>query len=271
MNPEAVAGVFTAARSEFTAWSARLWRPLGEILTAVARPRPGERVLDACCGAGASAIPAARAVGPEGSVDAVDIAEGLLDEGRREAAALGLHSLRFTAADVLAWPHDGYDVVQSSFGVFFFPDMDAGSRHLAGLLRPGGRFAVSAWRADGMARIVPIGRAAALPDNPGLADAPERPNHSLRIDTADKLGDWLSGIGLHDVEVREVHYVQPLHPDDAWTFYLGSAMRGFVTGLSPDALARVRDRFAEGLREAGLGTLDASALIGVGRTALPAR
>ncbi|WP_231960601.1 class I SAM-dependent methyltransferase [Amycolatopsis thermoflava] len=265
MNPETAAGVFTAARSEFAAWSGRLWRPLGEILAAVARPRPGERVLDACCGTGASAIPAARAVGPDGAVDAIDVAEGLLDEGRREAAALGLGNLRFTAADVLTWPHDGYDVVQSAFGVFFFPDMDAGSRRLAGLLKPGGRFAVSTWRADGMSRIVPIGRAAALPDRPELEDAPPRPNHSARVDTADKLAGWLSSIGLRDVEVREVAYVQPLHPEDAWTFYLGSSMRGFVSGLSAEALDRVRARFFDGLREAGLDTLDAGALIGVGR------
>ena len=267
MNPETAATTFTTARSEFTTWSPRLWRPLGEILTAMARPRSGDRVLDACCGAGASAIPAALAVGPGGAVDAVDVAEGLLDEGRREAAALDITTLRFTAADVLAWPHNGYDVVQSAFGVFFFPDMDEGSRHLAGLLRRGGRFAVSTWQAGGMARLVPIGRSAALPERPELAEPSAAPNHGARVDTADKLGSWLSSLGLRDVDVREVRYVQPLHPDDAWTFYLGSSMRGFLAGLSPEALDRVRIRFLDGLRDAGIGSLDASALIGVGHRA----
>jgi len=36
--------------------------------------RPGARVLDVCCGSGASAIPAAEAAGPAGSVLGVDLA-----------------------------------------------------------------------------------------------------------------------------------------------------------------------------------------------------
>lgn len=264
MNPEQTGGVFTAARQEFARWSARLWRPLGEIAVSVARPAPGERVLDACCGAGASAIPAAHAVGACGTVDAVDVAEGLLDEGRKEAAALGLPHLRFTAADVLGWDGGPYDLVQCCYGVFFFPDMDAGAARLVSRLRPGGRFAVTTWLRDGMARIVPIGRAAALPERPGLAGGQGNPDPSGRVDTPEKVRDWLSSLGLADVTVRQVRFTQPLDPGDAWTLYLGAAMRGFVEGLPPDALERVRGRFLDGLAEAGFDTLDASTLIGVG-------
>lgn len=264
MNPESLGSVFSAARSEFTGWSARLWRPLGEILTAVARPGPGERVLDACCGAGASAIPAARAVGMAGVVHAIDVADGLLDEGRREAAALGLDQLRFVTGDVLGWHDEPYDVVQCAYGVFFLPDMDAGARRLISRLRPGGRLALSTWLADGMARLVPIGRAAALPERPELAESAGHPDPSGRVDTADKLDAWLSSLDLHDIAVKEVRFVQPLHPDDAWTFYLSAAMRGFVEGLTPDALDRVRTRFLDGLRTAGIDTLDGSSLIGTG-------
>jgi len=39
---------------------------------------PGQRVLDVCCGSGASALPAARFVAPNGSVVGVDLAENLL-------------------------------------------------------------------------------------------------------------------------------------------------------------------------------------------------
>ena len=35
----------------------------------------GSRVLDVCCGAGASALPAAEAVGPTGNVVGVDLAQ----------------------------------------------------------------------------------------------------------------------------------------------------------------------------------------------------
>jgi ubiquinone/menaquinone biosynthesis C-methylase UbiE len=52
------------------------------------KPQPGERVLAACCGIGSSAIPAAHAVAPDGSVDAVDIAGALLTHGRTIARVL---------------------------------------------------------------------------------------------------------------------------------------------------------------------------------------
>lgn len=261
MNPEVVGGVFSAAHAEFAAWSARLWHPLGENLTAVSRPRPGERVLDACCGAGASALPAARAVGPAGVVHAVDVADRLLDEGRRQAA--GLDQLRFTRADVLNWRDEPYDLVQCGYGVFFFPDMNAGARRLAGLLRPGGRLAVSTLLAGGMARLVPIGRAAVAPERPQLADAAGQADPSARVDTADKIRAWLASLGLENIAVRQVRYLQPLHPDDAWTFYLSAAMRAFVDGLSAQALERVRGRFLDGLASAGIDVLDASSLVAV--------
>ncbi len=51
----------------------------------------------------------------------------------------------------------------------------------------------------------------------------------------------------------------------ATTVELGAAMRGFVEGLPPEALDRVRKRFQDGLLEAGIDTLDASSLIAVGQ------
>src|SRR5690349_14358409 len=54
---------------------------------------PGERVLDVCCGSGASAISAAEAVGPTGSVIGVDLAENLLALGRAKSEARGLTNI----------------------------------------------------------------------------------------------------------------------------------------------------------------------------------
>ena len=41
--------------------------------------KPGSRVLDVACGTGASALPAADIVGPNGQVIGVDLAEKMLD------------------------------------------------------------------------------------------------------------------------------------------------------------------------------------------------
>ncbi|RZQ63751.1 class I SAM-dependent methyltransferase [Amycolatopsis suaedae] len=265
MKPDFAGTVFGAAAGEFARWSGRLWRPLGEISVAAVRPRPGDRVLDACCGAGASALPAAAAVGPDGRVDAVDVAAGLLEQGRAEARVRGLGNVRFAEHDVLTWDGE-YDLVQCGYGVFFFPDMDAGARRLVSLLRPGGRFAVTTWRHDGMARVVPIGMAAAVPERPELAAHVGDPGPAGRIDRPETLAAWMTSLGLTGVTVAEIRFVQPFHSADAWSFYLGAAMRAFVGGLDEAALARVRDRFVAGLAEAGVTELDASTLVAVGAT-----
>ena len=52
----------------------RLWLPTGS------------SVLDVCCGAGASALSAAKRVGPRGKVIGVDLAKELLELARAKAA-----------------------------------------------------------------------------------------------------------------------------------------------------------------------------------------
>jgi trans-aconitate methyltransferase len=142
---------FETAGADYAELASRLRDPLRQILAGYAAPRRCDRVLDACCGTGASALPAARAVGPSGRVDAVDLAPSLLERG--QAAATGLPQLRFIHPDVSTWrsPARPYDLVQSGYGVFFLPDMGAGARHLVSPLRPGGRFAVQTWRQGALA------------------------------------------------------------------------------------------------------------------------
>ncbi|MFE2448403.1 hypothetical protein ACFXDF_41325, partial [Streptomyces sp. NPDC059426] len=76
-----VGALFSQTRREFASWYSRLWGPLGALATGVSRPRPGERVLDACCGSGASALPAARDVVAALQDDARVIARGHLVQG----------------------------------------------------------------------------------------------------------------------------------------------------------------------------------------------
>jgi len=100
----------------------------------------GLQVLDACCGTGASALPAARAVGPAGHVVGVDVAAPALALARAKAVRQGLANVEFVESDI---EHTGlvpesFDVVICVFGIFFLPDMVAGLRELWRLVRPGG-------------------------------------------------------------------------------------------------------------------------------------
>ena len=268
MTKPDLGAVFDAAHAEFAILSPLLWEPIGAETTARSAPRPGDRVLDVCCGAGSSAFPAAEAVGPAGLVDAIDLAERLLEQGRARAAELGLGHLRFTMADATTWPgiDGGYDVVQCVFGVFFFPDMDIGSAHLVSLLRPGGRFTATTWGREAIKPVPEI-----LVDairqtgagDPAWSDAPRQPD---RIDTPESLAAWLSALGLRDIEVTEFPHRMRFDPETAWALVMGAAMRAMLMGMDDATVERVRTRFTTLLVERGVDTFNATTLIGTGRT-----
>jgi ubiquinone/menaquinone biosynthesis C-methylase UbiE len=258
-----IAAVFDAARPDFANVAPRLWNPLGKILVAYSQPRTGERVLDAFCGAGASALPAARAVGLSGHVDAVDLADTLLQEGR--AAALDVPQVRFIRADVSDLrPGEGhYDLVQSGFGVFFLPDMHAGSKALLDLLRDGGRFAVQTWRQRALVHFAECLLEAVRAESSQPPSMPEA-SASQCIDTIGKLYHWLVALGLVDVRVTEIPFHPPLTPELAWSLVLGSGFRALLDPLDSDAVARVRTGLLRRIQHRRLGALDASCLVGTG-------
>ena len=249
---------------DFVRLAPRLWDPLGRALVERTAPRTGERVLDACCGAGASALPAARAVGAGGMVDAVDLSAALVELGRR--AARELPQLRFHHGDVTAWrPMDGpYDLVQSAYGIFFLPDMDAGSKHLVSLLRPGGRFAVQTWRRGALADYARRLFEAVAGEVQRTMERPPSATASGRIDSPAKLGAWLDALGLADVRVEDVPFAQPLTPELAWDLALGTGWRHLLRDLDGAAVSRIRAGLLTCIEERHLAELDAGSLVGIG-------
>ena len=105
------------------------------------------RVLDVCCGSGASALPAAEMVGPQGFVLGIDLAANLLELARTKAVKRGLMNTQFRIGDLLDMhlSDSQFDAVICVFGIFFIPDMQAAVRALWHAVRPGGKLAVTAW------------------------------------------------------------------------------------------------------------------------------
>jgi SAM-dependent methyltransferase len=256
--------VFDAGQQEFGVLAPVLWNPIGEATVAAAALSRGDRVLDVCCGAGSSAIPAAEAVGPDGRVDAIDLAERLLEQGRVNAA--GLPQLHFTHADATTWPHRDYDVVQCVFGVFFLPDMDAGSARLVSLLRPGGQFVVTTWGDKAISPVPEIlGEAVVAEGGEPRMSAGRGPGG--RINTPEKLTAWLTSLGLRDVRVVTKQHRMPLDATTAWAIVMGSAMRMRLNGVAESVLPKVRARFLDLLADRKVQHMNAVSLIGIGRTA----
>jgi SAM-dependent methyltransferase len=150
--------------------------PVTEALLAFAAPRLGERVLDVGCGCGASTLAFARAVGPGGSLLALDISEPMLAEGAARAEAVGLSNIEWRQADAATAALDGYDLLTSCFGLMFFGDPVAAFTHLRGTANPGARMAFVCWRSLSENPWIEVPMSAVLPHLPprpkGNPDAP---------------------------------------------------------------------------------------------------
>ncbi|HEY3017460.1 MAG TPA: bifunctional demethylmenaquinone methyltransferase/2-methoxy-6-polyprenyl-1,4-benzoquinol methylase UbiE [Gaiellaceae bacterium] len=127
-----IAPVYDAMNRTMTAGLDRRWRRL----TAEAVVRPGDSVLDACCGTGDLAIACARA---GGRVTGLDFSEPMLEQARRKAP-----ELEWVRGDLLELPFaDGsFDAATVGFGVRNVEDLDRALRELRRVLRVGGRLAV---------------------------------------------------------------------------------------------------------------------------------
>jgi SAM-dependent methyltransferase len=213
----------------FLAQAARIDRILaapGEAALEAAAPRPGEAALDVGCGAGASTLALARAVGAGGSVLAVDPAAALLARARERAAAAELAHVRFVEADaqVYAFEAGAFDLAFSRFGVMFFADPVAAFRNLVRALRPGGRLAFVCWQALDRnpwlgLPLAAVGRVVELPPRP----SPEAPGPFAFADAA-RVRAILAAAGFEAFAAREICAPLPLGDtlEEAVTFALAN-------------------------------------------------
>src|SRR5262245_25933059 len=201
---------------------------------------PGMRVLDACCGSGASAIAAAQAVGPTGFVLGVDLAERLVTLARGKALRLGLRHLDFRVADMSAAdPAAGnFDAVVCVFGIVFAPDMALAVRTLWERVRPGGTFALTTWGRhffEPMSRVFWNAVRAIRPDQYQEVGPWDRVNDPAALRAV------LGAGGVDDAEVVAEQGEHALATADAWwSAVMGSGYRGTIDRLTANEREHVR-------------------------------
>jgi demethylmenaquinone methyltransferase / 2-methoxy-6-polyprenyl-1,4-benzoquinol methylase len=127
-----IAPVYDLMNRVMTAGLDLRWRRL----TAEAVVRPGDRVLDGCCGTGDLAVACAR-VGAE--VTGLDFSPRMLERARRKSSAV-----TWIEGDVLALPFadDSFEAATVGFGVRNVADLARGLAELARVLVPGGRVGI---------------------------------------------------------------------------------------------------------------------------------
>jgi ubiquinone/menaquinone biosynthesis C-methylase UbiE len=107
----------------------------------------GDKIVDAGCGFGDSAIALAKIVGPAGSVLGLDCCDAFLEFGRADAKAAGIDNVRFVDADVQTYPFKAdHDFCFSRFGTQFFENPVAGLKNMRRALKPGGAMTMIVWR-----------------------------------------------------------------------------------------------------------------------------
>jgi ubiquinone/menaquinone biosynthesis C-methylase UbiE len=246
------AATYNAAADWYDAPENTFWARFGARTIDRLRLKPGLSVLDVCSGSGASAIPAAEAVGPTGHVLAVDIAEELLVRLREKALARGLPQLEASRGDLLHLDTAGmtFDAVVCVFGVFFVADMSSAIRQLWSRVAPGGQLAITTW-----------GPRLFEPANTQFWEAVrhERPdlykqfNPWDTITEAEALRELLTTAGVADPHVVAEPGTHPLSSPAAWwALLMGSGYRGTLEQLDPAARERVKAHNLRYLTAAGV-------------------
>jgi ubiquinone/menaquinone biosynthesis C-methylase UbiE len=218
--------------------------------------QPGDMVLDACAGSGASALPAAERVGPSGKVVAVDLADNLLALAQAKADRNGLGHLETRHGDIeaLDYPPGAFDAVIIVFGVFFLPDMAAGTAALWRLVAPGGQLGVTTW-----------GPRLFEPANSEFWDAVDQVRPDLTraynpwdaLTEPDAVGALLGGAGAEPGRVEAVAGSHTLRsPEDFWTIVQGSGYRATHDAMSVDERQAVRATCLAAIAERQITTIE---------------
>jgi SAM-dependent methyltransferase len=175
--------------------------PVLERLVAAADAKPGERVIDVGCGAGATAVDFALKLAPDGEVLAIDVSAPLIERARERVGDL---PVRFVLADAAAHPPTpGWaDLIVSRFGVMFFADPTLAFRNLRRGLRARGRMAFACWREAKLNPwiVVPV-RAAANHAPPLPELGPEDPGPFAFADPA-RVRRILGEAGFVDIDLE---------------------------------------------------------------------
>ena len=190
---------------------------LGGRMLDLAELRPGDRVLELACGAGALGIAAAERVAPGGEVVLSDVAPAMIEIAATCTKAQGLRNVGTRVLDLEAIdePDESYDAVLCREGLMFALDPAHASAEINRVLRPGGRFVAAVWgpreRNPWLAIVLDaasaqLGRPVPPPGVPG----------PFALSDRDRLAEALTGGGFNGVSIEELPVPTQAASTDEW-------------------------------------------------------
>jgi ubiquinone/menaquinone biosynthesis C-methylase UbiE len=255
--------IYAAAADHYRLGSLAFWDRYGAATVARLPLRAGHDVLDVCCGAGASAIPAARAVGPAGHVVGIDVAAPLLELGTARAAAEQLANIEFRCSDATSTglASGSFDAVVCVFGVFFAADPTSFAAEMWRLVRPGGVLAITTW-----------GPGLFEPGNEIFWEFVRGIDPSLfkafhpwdEITTPEALTGLYERAGVSDAAAEAVIGWQELSsPARFWDVVLGTGYRATVDALGTDQQDLLREQVVTALASRDVARVRTDVVYGI--------
>jgi ubiquinone/menaquinone biosynthesis C-methylase UbiE len=251
---------YNAAADFYDASPLSFWGYFGRRTIDLASLPIGSRVLDVCCGAGASALPAAEAVGPTGHVIGVDLAKQLLELARAKTIQRNLANIEFEVGDMLGlrFPVASFDAVVCVFGIFFVPDMARAAGELWSRVRPGGKLAITTW---GPNFCEPANDAFWRSIKNVRPDLYKGFNPWDRINNPASLKKILDEAGVASPEIIAENRLHPIESaDDWWTIVLGSGYRGTIEQLTQAEREKVKETNLAFIRDEKISAVETNVL-----------
>jgi len=251
---------YNAAPDSYDSSPLSFWNYFGRQTVELLSLPPGSSVLDVCCGSGASALSAAKLVGPRGKVIGVDVAEELLELARAKAAQQHLGNVQFELGDMLSlrFPSERFNAVVCVFGIFFVPDMAMAVRELWRLVRRGGQLAVTTW---GPNLFEPANEAFWRSIKDARPDLYKGFNPWDRINNPASLKNILTEGAVEAPKITAENRLHPVNSaEDWWTIVLGSGYRGTIEQLNASERERVKDANLAFIRDAKISAIEINVL-----------
>jgi ubiquinone/menaquinone biosynthesis C-methylase UbiE len=251
---------YNAAADSYDRSPLNFWNYFGGRTVELLSPLPGSSVLDVCCGAGASALSAAKWVGPRGKVIGIDLAKELLEMARAKAAQQHLGNVQFELADMLSlrFPSESFNAVVCVFGIFFVPDMAMAVRELWRLVRRGSQLAVTTW---GPNLFEPANEAFWRSIKDVRPDLYKGFNPWDRINDPASLKNILTEGGVEAPKITGENRLHSISsPEDWWTIVLGSGYRGTIEQLNLLEREKVKHANLSFIRDGKISAVETNVL-----------
>lgn len=256
---------YNAAADFYDASALSFWDYFGRRTIELASLPSGSRVLDVCCGTGASALPAAEAVGPKGNVIGIDLAKQLLDLARTKAIQRRLSNIEFELGDMLSmrFPVASFDAVICVFGIFFVPNMAKAVSELWSRIRSGGKLAVTTW---GPNFCEPANNAFWCSIKNVRPDLYKGFNPWDRIDNPASLRKILDEAGVASPQIITENRLHPINSgDDWWAIVSGSGYRGTIEQLTEAEREKVKEANLAFVRDEKISAVETNVLYALAR------